>query len=514
MKTIKSLAAIITAVAALLMAARVCGAAGAASAAQPAYDKYILTPKPGPEPHINGPRVFGARPGRPFIYRIPCTGEQPITFSADNLPRNLTLDAATGIITGSVPSATGAYDITLKAQNARGTGTRSFRLEVGDKIALTPPMGWNDWYIHYDRITEQHMREAADVMISSGLADVGYMYVNIDDCWMKKRGDKPYREKGAVLPNSKFPDMKSMVSYIHSKGLRAGLYTSPGEWTCAGYAGAYEHEEADAREFADWGFDFLKYDWCSYMLRGTKTVDYARPYIKMGKILKSQSRDIVFNLCQYGMGNVWEWGAKAGGQSWRTTGDLGLEAGKSLPGFYYIGLKNAEHAEFAGPGAWNDPDYLLLGWVGDAHGMGEGKPTPLTPDEQYSYMSMWSLMAAPLIFSGDMSKLDAFTLNVLANPEVIDVDQDPIGKQGRIVRNDGVQLVMAKPLEDGSLAVGLFNLGENEMKISVSWQELGIGGEQVVRDLWREKDTGKFVDGFDADVPRHGVYLIRISKAN
>ena len=479
------------------------------------YEEYILTPAPGPEPHINGPKVFGARPGRPFIYRIPCTGERPMTFSAEGLPPGLALDGTTGIITGNVPAQRGNYDIVLKAANGHGSDSRILRLIVGDKLALTPPMGWNDWYIHYDRVTEKHMRDAADAMVESGLADVGYMYVNIDDCWMKKRGDTPYRDKDkAVLPNEKFPDMKGMVEYIHSKGLRAGLYTSPGEWTCAGYAGSYYHEAEDAKKFAEWGFDFLKYDWCSYMIRGIGRKDFARPYIKMGKLLDSLDRDIVFNLCQYGMGDVWEWGAKAGGHSWRTTGDLGLEGNKDLPGFYYIGLKNAQHDEYAGPGGWNDPDYLLIGWVGDARGMGEGKPTTLTPDEQYSYMSLWSLMAAPLIFSGDMAKLDPFTLNVLGNPEVIEVDQDPLGRQGRIVRQAGDSLVMAKPMEDGSLAVGLFNLGKDEMNISVTWDELGLAGEQLARDLWRRKDIGTFGEEFASPVPKHGVTLIRFRKAD
>lgn len=489
-------------------------AASGNNASSSKYEEYILTPAPGPAPHINGPKVFGARPGRPFIYRIPCTGERPMKFGAENLPKGLALDAASGIIAGNVPTERGDYDIVLKATNGRGSDRRAFRLVVGDKLALTPPMGWNDWYIHYDRITERKMREAADVMISSGLADVGYMYVNIDDCWMKKKDNPPYRDKDrAVLPNEKFPDIKGMVDYIHAKGLRAGLYTSPGEWTCAGYVGSYYHEAEDAKRFAEWGFDFLKYDWCSYMRRGTGQKDYERPYMKMGRILASLDRDIVFNLCQYGMGDVWEWGAAAGGNSWRTTGDLGLEKDASLPGFYKIGMMNARHYRYAGPGAWNDPDYILIGWVGNAHGMGEGTPTTLTPNEQYSYMSMWSLMASPLIFSGDMAKLDKFTLNVLANPEVIDVDQDPLGKQAWILRETPDEFVLVKPMEDGSLAVGLFHLGEGEKTLSVTWKELGIEGRHQVRDLWRNRDVGSFQDGYSEKVGRHGVSLVRISKA-
>ena len=217
----------------------------------------ILTPKPGPQPQINGPRVYGARPGRPFIYRIPCTGLRPLHFTAAGLPQGLELDAATGIITGRVPQDRGEWTVTLGAKNEHGTCTRPFKIVVGDTLALTPPMGWNSWYIHYNRVTEQHMRNAADVMVASGMADYGYQYVNIDDCWMKKKGDEPYRdERGAMLPNSKFPDIKGMADYIHSKGLKAGLYTGPGPWTCAGYVASYEHERADAEKYRRMGLRF------------------------------------------------------------------------------------------------------------------------------------------------------------------------------------------------------------------------------------------------------------------
>ena len=480
----------------------------------PVEERIVLTPKPGPQPKINGPKVYGARPGRPFIYRIPCTGTRPIQFAAANLPQGLELDAATGIITGRVPKERGETVVTIEARNEHGSDLRTFKLVVGDMLALTPPMGWNSWYIHYTHVTEEHMRNAADVMISSGMADHGYQYVNIDDCWMKKKGDEPYRDsQGAILPNAKFPNITGMVDYIHGKGLKAGLYTGPGPWTCAGYVASYEHEQADAEKFAEWGFDFLKYDWCSYsQVAGGKDLEHLqRPYKKMGDILKELPRDIVYNLCQYGMGDVWTWGAEVGGHCWRTTGDLGLEQGALLPGFYNIGLSNARHYEYAGPGRWNDPDYILIGWVGNAHNVNEpGQPTKLTPNEQYSYMSMWCLMAAPLFFSGDMAKLDDFTVNVLCNPEVIDVDQDPLGKQAKpLVQNDET-LILAKPLEDGSLAVGLFNLAEAQREIAVDWSLLGIQGPRQARDLWRQKDLGRSTDRFTTSVPRHGVALIRL----
>ena len=479
----------------------------------PAEERVILTPKPGPQPRINGPRVYGARPRRPFLYRIPCSGTRPIRFTAGNLPQGLRLDASTGIITGRVPDRPGEYAVALKAANGHGKDERLFKIVVGDTLALTPPMGWNSWYIHYHRVTEEHMRKAADVMIASGMADYGYQYVNIDDCWMKRRGDEPYRdEHGAILPNSKFPDIKGMVDYIHSKGLKAGLYTSPGPWTCAGYVGTHEHERIDAEKFAEWGFDFLKYDWCSYTdIAGGNTLEHMkRPYRKMGDILKTLNRDIVHNLCQYGMAAVWTWGAETG-HCWRTTGDLGLAQDSLLPGFYHIGLSNAAHHEHAGPGGWNDPDYILIGYVGNARSQDDPPiPTKLTPNEQYSYMSMWCLMAAPLFFSGDMAILDDFTLGVLCSAEVIEVDQDPLGKQAKPLVQDDLTLILAKPLEDGSLAVGLFNLAEWPREVAVDWSLLGIQGKRHIRDLWRQKDLGTFEGRFATTIPRHGVALIRL----
>ena len=496
----------------------------------PAPFNEISTPKPGTAPHINGPLVYGVRPGSPFLYRIPCTGERPMKFSARNLPTGLTLDGQSGIITGKI-SIAGTNRVTLIVRNAHGTAKREFRIVVGQQLALTPPMGWNSWYIYLHHVTQAAMCKAADQMIASGMADYGYQYVNIDDCWARQPGltnsevGEPVRDaNGQILPNKRFPDIKGLVDYIHAKGLKAGIYSSPGPKTCAGFEGSWQHEAQDARTFADWGFDFLKYDWCSYAHifqdgdpRLTNTVSaqaakglagYKFPYELMSRELQKQNRDIVFNLCQYGRGEVWKWGADVG-NSWRTTGDLGAARDTKLPGFYSIAFSNAKHWQYARPGAWNDPDYILIGWIGADHGK-SSKRTTLTADEQYSYMSLWSLMAAPLIFSGDMTKLDAFTLNVLCNSEIIAVDQDPLGRQANILRHTDGEFVLVKNLEDGSKAVGLFNLGEQPAKIAVSWTELGISGKQHVRDLWRQKDLGKFNREFQAEVPRHGVIMVRI----
>ncbi len=476
------------------------------SADAQAEPKIILTPKPGPEPRINGPLVYGCRPGHPFLYRIPCQGERPIKFSASGLPASLKLDAKTGIITGTVPGR-GEYQVVFKAKNPHGKATRTFKIVSGDTLALTPPMGFNDWYAFYNRVTEAQMQRAADVLISSGMADVGYQYVNVDDCWMGKRD-----AAGNMTGNTNFPDMKALADYIHATGLKAGLYTSPGPMTCGGYTGSLGHEAQDARQFADWGFDFLKYDWCSYgqIASGTKDTPslqaYQLPYRKMGALLEQQPRDMLFNLCQYGMGNVWEWGAEVGGQSWRTAGDLGF----SLNRLFEVALQNSEYRAWSQPGAWNDPDYIQIGNIGDARGMGEPSPCPLTPTEQYSFMSLWCLMAAPLFYSGDINSLDEFTLNVLCNPEVIDVDQDPLGQSAAVARLTATTFLMVKDLADGGKAVGLCNQGKMAAHISVPWSVLGVKGKQIVRDLWREQDLGVYDRDFTAEVPGHGVVLVRV----
>jgi alpha-galactosidase len=357
-------------------------------------------------------------------------------------------------------------------------------------------------------------------MVNSGLIDHGYMYINIDDCWSAKPGSpdstllaEPHDQNGMINSNKRFPDMKALTDYIHSKGLKAGIYTSPGTFTCAGHTGVYGHEEKDIARFVEWGYDFLKYDWCSYDNIGKRDdlTDLKKPYMLVSEIIKKQQRDIVLNLCQYGMGKVWKWGREVGGQSWRTADDLGGSfegIGKALfrDGFDVFS-RDSLHL-YAGPGGWNDPDYLLIGYL--SNWKGKTVPTPLTPNEQYTQVSLWSLVAAPLILSGDITRLDDFTLSLLTNDEVIEVDQDPLGKPGFRVSKNGDLEVWIRHLEDGSHAVGLFNRGENEAKVNASWKDLGISGEQKVRDLWRQKDIGTFKDNFTTSVGRHGVVFLRL----
>jgi alpha-galactosidase len=484
-----------------------------------AEEKIILTPAPSDIVRINGTKIFGVRPGSPFLFKIPATGKKPMKYEVLNLPEGLTCNQETGMVTGTLKEK-GEYKTTVRVTNELGTAERAFRIVCGGTLALTPHMGWNSWYVWENHVTDKIMREAADAMVNSGMIDHGYMYVNIDDCWSVKPGSQdstlggePRDKNGMINSNRRFPDMKALTDYIHSKGLKAGIYSSPGELTCAGHMAAYQYEEKDIARYVEWGYDFLKYDWCSYSRVGNTEVlaDLQRPYRLISEILAKQNRDIVLNLCQYGMGDVWKWGKSVGGHSWRTAGDLGGSfegIGKALfrDGFD-VYSRDSLHL-YAGPGGWNDPDYLLLGYL--SNWKGQTVPTPLTPNEQYTQVSLWSLVAAPLIFSGDIARMDPFTLSLLTNDEIIEVDQDPLGKPGFRVSRDGDLEVWKRNLEDGSLAVGLFNRSEKPSVVRAAWTDLGISGKQKVRDLWRQKDEGSFEAEFSAEVGRHGVVMVKI----
>jgi alpha-galactosidase len=489
--------------------------------AQVAAESDIRTPPPSPKPQINGPTIYGVHPGHPLLYRVPATGDRTMTFSAKHLPAGLRLDPATGILRGVLPRA-GNYDITLKARNALGTAKRHFRIVAGGKIALTPPMGWSTWYMVHLNISDAMVRQQTNAMISSGLVNYGYSFIDIDDGWNIKPsssdpmiGGAPRDADGNLRSNSRFPEMAALADYVHSQGLKIGIYISPGPLTCGGFEGSYQHEAQDARLFAKWGYDLLKYDLCSYrklMKNPSDPAELKPPYQLMGSELAKQNRDFVYNLCEYGNGDVWKWGREVGGNFWRTTGDVGwvkspqdsLWDNVATYGFGQAGIE-----KWAGPGGWNDPDNLLLGKIlWDGHLM----PTPLTHNEQYTYMTLWSLMDAPLLFGGDMMQLDPFTLGLLTNSEVIAVDQDALGKQAAPVARHGTLEVWAKPMEDGSIAVGLFNRGDQATTVIALWSDLGIHGKRKVRDLWRQKDVGKFNHEFHASVGPHGAELFLFEK--
>jgi len=467
---------------------------------------------------IHGPRVVGATPGRPFLYRIPATGAGPLRFAARGLPGGLSLERWTGLITGSLASA-GSWDVTLTVTGAHGSSERGLQIVGGEhELALTPPLGWNSWNVWGTAIDDAKVRAAADAMVSSGLAAHGFRFVNIDDGWEAGRD-----AQGRILSNEKFPDMSALSAAVHERGLLLGIYSSPGPKTCAGYEGSFGHEAQDAQTWADWGIDYLKYDWCSYggIAASDSRAEHRKPYEVMRAALDGASRDIVYSLCQYGMSDVWTWGAEVGGNLWRTTGDI-TDNWSSMSG---IGFQQDELSPWAGPGHWNDPDMLVVGQVGWGP---ELRASRLTPNEQITHITLWSMLAAPLLIGCDMTQLDAFTRALLTNDDVLDVDQDPlghaarrIGSVSRATARDGTAAasstassteVWARPLFDGSLAVALFNRGPVPAPVTATWEALGLKGSQPVRNCWLRRDEGEHDGSFTAEVPRHGAQLFIVGR--
>jgi alpha-galactosidase len=366
-------------------------------------------------------------------------------------------------------------------------------------LAKTPPMGWNSWNKFAGRVTDKDVRDMADSMASNGMKAAGYLYVNIDDTWELDRDGN-----GNIRTNSKFPNMKALADYIHGKGLKLGIYSSPGPFTCAGYEGSFGHEAQDAKQYAAWGIDYLKYDWCSASnVYENTSISMQAAYAKMGDALLKSGRKIVYSLCQYGQQNVGEWGAKVGGNLWRTTGDIS-DRWQSMSNLGFN--QQLERAKFAGPGHWNDPDMLEIGNGG------------MTDTEYQTHMSLWCLLAAPLLAGNDFRTMTPSIAAILTNREAIAVDQDKLGKQAVRVspagtaRNEGDLEVWARPLADGGYAVGLLNHGAATAKVTAKWSDIGIKGSHKVRDLWAHADRGAFADEFSADVPSHAVVMIKVAK--
>jgi alpha-galactosidase len=347
-------------------------------------------------------------------------------------------------------------------------------------------MGWNSWNHFAERIDDKTVRAQADAMVESGLKDAGYVYINIDDTWEGQRD-----LKGWIQPNQKFPNMKALADYVHGKGLKLGIYSSPGAKTCAGYEGSLGHEAQDAETYAEWGIDYLKYDWCQ---PAGSLEDLKAAYAKMRDALNKTGRPIVLTLCEYGWHKVWEWGAAVGGNQWRTTGDISDQyRAMAEIGFNQNGLE-----KIAGPGHWNDPDMLEVGNGG------------MTEDEYRTHFSLWAILAAPLIAGNDLTTMTPYTEAMLADREIIAVDQDPLGKQGFRVAQQGPFEVWMKPMADGSKVVGLFNRQRTSEQMTVRFSEIGIAQAAEIRDLWVKKTLGTFADEFSTYVPAHGVVLVRI----
>lgn len=491
----------------------------------------IAAPPQRKTPRLNGARVVGVRPGSPFLHALAATGERPMTFSAAGLPAGLRLDSATGIITGTV-STRGTCEVSVSATNSHGTARRTLRIVVGNEISLTPPMGFNTYGGWGPFVTEANIRTGAQALVNTGLSQHGYCYVNIDDGWQAGRGGKEH----AIQPNEKFSDMRRLCDDLHALGFKAGIYSTPWTSTYEGFIGgssdaadgAWTRPEPprsgigkfgrhcfaaeDARQWAAWGFDYCKYDW------GIDSVARAR---QMRDALDATGRDFVLELSNAApLAEAAEY--TASGNMCRTTTDItDVWDRRQLPasmrdfgalGIYDIWTRHRDWAPLNRPGHWNMPCPLRVGLLG-GWDLKPLAPTRLTPAEQYSHISLWCLWSAPLIIGCPVERLDSFTLSLLNNDEVLDLDQDPLGQQARQLATDAPGNLV-KELWDGSKAVGLFNTGDVEDEVSVGWRDLGISGPHTVRDLWRQADIGVTDSRFVARVPAHGVVLVRLSAGD
>lgn len=490
--------------------------------------KHILTPEPELSPKINSAKIFGATPGNPFLYTIAATGNRPMKFSAQNLPNGLKLDAASGIITGKVTQR-GTYSVSLKAKNEHGEATKQLKIVIGDTISLTPPIGWNGWNSWARNIDREKVIASANAMVKMGLSNHGWTYINIDDAWQGQRGGK----YNAIQPNEKFPDFKKMVDYIHGLGLKVGIYSTPWISSYAGYVGGssdfengafpdsivknkrayryvgkYGFETNDAKQFADWGIDYLKYDW-------RLEVPSAE---RMSVAVKNSGRDILYSLSNSApFAKAADWSRVA--NAWRTGPDIR----DSWTSLYISAFTIDKWAPFGGPGHWNDPDMLILGNVTTGQDL---HPTRLTPNEQYSHVSLFSLLAAPLLIGCPIEQLDDFTLNLLTNNEVIEINQDPLGKSARLMADENGVQIWLKPLEDGSFAVGLFNTDdfgktpqsyfrwgdETPKPFTFDFSKVGLNGNWKLRDVWRQKDLGEFENSYQTEISHHGVVMLKMTK--
>jgi len=465
------------------------------------------------------------RPKSPFLYTIPATGDRPIQFGVENLPAGLCVDPVTGQITGALKSK-GEYQVVLRVTNALGTTQKGFRIVAGEKIALTPAMGWNSWNCWADSVNQEKVLRSARALVASGLINHGWTYINIDDTWQGQRAGKDH----ALQANDKFPDMKGLCDEIHEMGLKAGIYSTPwvaayskypggssdnpeGSWTpamatSANYRlGKHSFAHADADQWAAWGFDYLKFDWFPNDVPHTA---------EMSKALRKSGRDIIFSLSNTApLDHAAELARWA--NSWRTTNDIRDKWADTVQSWQYsvsqIGFAQDQWAAYAGPGHWNDPDMLVVGHVGWGETL---HPTRLTPDEQYTHVSLWCMLSAPLILGCDLDQLDAFTISLLSNDEVLALDQDALGKPATRVATIGAVDIYLKELEDGSKALGFFNRDSSERTIAFGkFKFLGFQSTQHVRDLWRQRDLPDIDVGKESltmTIPAHGVQLYKLTE--
>lgn len=490
-----------------------------------------LTPPDMPAPSINGAVVYGIRPGDQFVYRVPISGERPLRVEAEGLPTGVTL-RDDGVITGSAER--GEYHVQLRATNRHGHDEKVWILLVGDELCLTPPMGWNSWYSYSEAVSQKHVLNAARHLVESGLANHGWSYVNIDDCWQGKR------EKGVLQPNARFPDMQALCREIHALGLKAGIYSTPWMGTYAGYTGGSAPDargdysalalpleqrlcaeqifgrypgvhrrkadcvgelwcfDRDAAQWAEWGFDYVKVDWSPNDVPTTKRIRHALDAAGRGMVLSLSNSAPIENAPALSRLAC----------LWRTTGDIE----DTWASISRIGFSQEPWQQFMSPGHWNDPDMLQVGRLGKPNSdEARFAPTRLTADEQYTQVTLWCILSAPLMISCDLEHIDSFTKGLLTNDEVLAVNQDPSAQAAhRLVCTDGSGEVWHKRLADGALAVAFFNTDKRRRVLRISLRELGVHTPCRVRDLWRRIDVGVVGEYMSVELDSHGAAFFRL----
>ena len=506
---------------------------------RPYYEETPL-PAKGEAPRFNHPRVFGVRPGSPDIFRLPVSGTRPMTFAAEGLPDGVTLDAATGVLSGATRQA-GTNAVRFTVSNAFGTCRQDFRLVVGPEFQLTPPMGFNTFggLGCGDRLTDASVRAGVRALLAK-LADHGYSYCNVDDGWQGERGGP----LNALQPNGKFGDMKALGDYIHSFGLKFGLYSTPYVTSYAGFPGSsslypdrntefgkvpkdvgpYLFDEQDAKQAVAWGCDYYKYDWKmripewgTNVVKKYRSVDLAE---RMGGFFRAADRDVCFENSHHVDFGLME-RLTAAGSLTRVDGDLmDVWSKAQLPNRPWLGVRDlwlvqrdAKWRTMNRPGHWNMPCPLRLGLMGGWEAADYPlHPTRLTREEQIAHFSLWCLWASPIIVGAPIDKLDDFTLRILTNDEMIAINQDPLGLQAEERRVDWGE-VLVKRLENGDVAVGLFNPSDevHDKQVKFDFKLAGFDGPVKVRDLWRHCDLGVHEGEIMCSVPRHGCHVFRLS---
>jgi alpha-galactosidase len=496
----------------------------------------ILTPSLQKYPKINGAKRIGASPNKPFLFQIAATGLPPLTYHVQNLPSGLSCEEQTGLITGIVKEP-GIYNATIFVSNSLGRTERNLSIEIGGRLCLSPPMGWNSWYCWSESIDDEKIRRTAKAMKEKGLISHGFTYINIDDCWQGSRGGK----FNAIQGNERFPNMRDLCEYIHSLGLKIGIYSTPWMGTPDGFTGGssptpngdyssltippekrlqpnqiygripgcrlcgakkygkFPMTDVDTKQWAEWGFDYVKYDWAPYSVSVVS---------RMAKELKNCGRDIPLSISSSTsiiFAPFW----KKLCTLWRTTRDV-HDNWKSIT---TIGFSQQKWRPFVGPGHWADADMLQIGNFGIPNQFVQTlKPTKLTPDEQYTQVSWWVLLSAPLVLSCDIESMDAFTLNLITNDEVLDINQDSLGKPAKCVyRRSGID-IWKKSLDNGDYAIGIFNRTDHTQSVSIPWRSVDFKNTMVIRDVWRQQDLSPMQNIFETSIANHGVHLLRLRK--